>query len=142
MEGVGGQPQLVSERALSKLFELFADEIDCVLLNACYSAVQARGIAQHIGSVVGMSKAIGDRAAIEYAVSFYDALGGGRDFEFAHRLGCNAIELMGIDEALVPVLVQKGDGLLSSSAADTAGERLGEGCSVPQNWGTLTLEAL
>ncbi|MGB3613038.1 MAG: CHAT domain-containing protein, partial [Elainellaceae cyanobacterium] len=46
MEGAKGRPQMVSEKALSKLFELFADNIDCVLLNACYSVVQARGIAQ------------------------------------------------------------------------------------------------
>lgn len=109
MEGVRGRPQPVSEGALAKLFALFADQVDCVLLNACYSAVQARGIAKHIGSVVGMSQAIGDRAAIEYAVSFYDAVGGGRDFEFAHKLGCSAIELMGIDEALTPVLLQRGN---------------------------------
>ena len=44
------------------------------MLNGCYSQVQAEAIAQHIPSVIGMSQAIGDRAAIELAVGFYDAL--------------------------------------------------------------------
>ncbi len=108
LENQVGQAELVSAEALADLFELFADQVECVLLNACYSVVQAKAIAQHIGSVIGMSESIGDRAAIEYAVSFYDALGAGREVEFAHKLGCNAIKLMGIEEELTPLLVQPG----------------------------------
>jgi hypothetical protein len=65
-----GQPHLVSTEAITTLFSLFADEIECVLLNACYSATQADAIAEHIPFVVGMKKAIGDRAAIEFAIGF------------------------------------------------------------------------
>lgn len=32
-----------------------------------------------------MSQAIGDRAAIEFTVGFYDALGAGRSFEDAYK---------------------------------------------------------
>jgi hypothetical protein len=35
-----GQPKLVTGEALAKLFSLFADQIDCILLNGCYSQVQ------------------------------------------------------------------------------------------------------
>ncbi len=72
-----GHEKLVGTKALAELFELFADKLECVVLNACYSEVQARAIAQHIPYVVGMNKAIGDRAAIDFAVGFYDALGAG-----------------------------------------------------------------
>ena len=106
LEGSNGTPQTVSGDALADLFELFADQVECVVLNACYSEHQAQGIAQHVPSVVGMNQAIGDIAAIEYAVSFYDALGAGRPVEFAHKLGCNAIKLMGIKGDLTPVLVE------------------------------------
>lgn len=106
LENQLGRAELVSADALADLFGLFAEQMECVLLNACYSVVQARAIAQHIGSVIGMDKAIGGRAAIEYAVSFYDALGAGRGVEFAHKLGCNSIKLMGIGEELTPVLLQ------------------------------------
>ena len=54
-----------------------------------------------------MSKAIGDRAAIEFAVGFYDALGAGKSVEFAHKFGCAAIRLAGISEQLTPILKKK-----------------------------------
>ncbi|MGP1385368.1 MAG: CHAT domain-containing protein [Thainema sp.] len=102
-----GQPQLVSGAAIAALFALFSDQIECVVLNACYSAVQAKAIAQHIPYVVGMKRAISDKAAIEFAVAFYDALLAAREVEFAYRLGCSAIQMAGIPEYLTPILEQK-----------------------------------
>jgi hypothetical protein len=99
-----GLTKLVSAEALSRFFELFADKIDCVLLNACYTEAQAEAIAQHIAYVIGMKGGIGDTAAIEFAVAFYDALGAGESIEFAHKLACNAIEWTGLPEHLTPVL--------------------------------------
>ncbi len=52
-----------------------------------------------------MKKEVGDIAAIEFAVAFYDALGAGRSFEFAFRFGCNAIQLASISEHLTPQLI-------------------------------------
>jgi CHAT domain len=101
-----GNSQLVSGDALAGLFELFADGIECVVLNGCYSEVQAKAITQHIKYVIGMSKAINDKAAIEFAVGFYDALGAGRPIDFAYKLGCSAIRMAGIEEHLTPVLVK------------------------------------
>jgi hypothetical protein len=40
-----------------------------------------------------MSQAIGDKAAIEFAVGFYDALGAGKSIEFAYKLGCQLIRM-------------------------------------------------
>jgi CHAT domain len=107
LEDATGQPQLVSSQALADLFALFAGQIECVLLNACYSATQATAIAQHIPYVIGMKRAIGDQAAIEFAIGFYDAVLAGRSIEFAYKLGCNAIRMAGIPEHLTPVLKQK-----------------------------------
>jgi len=104
LEDEMGKPKFLSTEALANLFELFSDQVECVLLNACYSEVQARAIAQHIHAVIGMNQAIGDKAAIEFAVSFYDALGAGESIEFAFRLGCNAMQLAGIAEDQTPVL--------------------------------------
>ncbi len=104
-----GQMKLVSAEALAGLFALFAGKLDCILLNACYSQVQAEAIAQHINDVIGMTKAIGDKAAIEFAVGFYDALGAGKGVEFAYKLGCNTIQMAGIAEHLTPKLLTKGN---------------------------------
>nr|WP_322666293.1 CHAT domain-containing protein [Dendronalium sp. ChiSLP03b]MDZ8209037.1 CHAT domain-containing protein [Dendronalium sp. ChiSLP03b] len=102
-----GQAKLVDGEALAGLFDLFADRVECVVLNGCYSKVQAEAIAQHINYVIGMKKAIGDRSAIEFAVGFYDALGAGKSVEFAYKFGCAAIRLAGVPEQLTPILKKK-----------------------------------
>ena len=102
-----GQAKLVSGAALAGLFRLFAEQVECVVLNRCYSQPQAQAIAAHIPYVIGMSQAIGDRAAIEFAVGFYDALGAGRSVEFAYELGCSAMQLAGMDESAIPVLIKQ-----------------------------------
>jgi len=108
LENSSGQMQLVSTESLARLFNLFKDKIECVVFNACYSEAQAEAIHQHIDCVVGMNKAIGDRAAIEFAVGFYDALGAGKSYEVAYDFGCSAIDLEGISESATPVrLIRK-----------------------------------
>ncbi|WP_086757571.1 CHAT domain-containing protein [Nostoc sp. 106C] len=101
-----GREKFVDAEGLAGLFELFTDQVDCVVLNACYSRVQAEAIAQHINYVIGMSKQIGDRAAIEFAVAFYDAIAAGKPVEFAYKYACNAIRLIGILEQLTPILIK------------------------------------
>ena len=105
-----GNTKLVSGEALAGLFELFADRVNCVVLNGCYSEVQARAIAQHIPYVVGTNQDIGHEAAKLFAVSFYDALGAGRPIEFAYKLGCAAIRIESVTEYLAPVLLKQAAG--------------------------------
>lgn len=102
-ENESGQAKKVSSAALSRLFRLYPG-VECVLLNACYSETQATAIGQHINYVVGMTQAIGDRAAIEFSVGFYDALGYGRPITEAYEFGLAAIDLEGLDETATPVL--------------------------------------
>ncbi|KYC35890.1 hypothetical protein WA1_48630 [Scytonema hofmannii PCC 7110] len=102
-----GQAKLVDALALARLFKLFGNRVKCVVLNACYSEIQAKAIAQHIDYVIGMRQAVGDKAAIEFAVGFYDALGAGESIEFAYELGCTLIQIQGIAEELTPKLLDK-----------------------------------
>lgn len=108
-----GQVKFVDAEALAGLFKLFAKQVECVILNACYSEVQADAIARHINYVIGMNQPIGDKAAIEFAVGFYNALGAGRIVEEAYEFGCNAIQMAGISEYQTPVL-RKSPNLTSS----------------------------
>lgn len=110
-----GQEKLVSSEALANLFKLFSKRVECVVLNACYSESQAKAIVQYVDYVIGMSQAIGDRAAIEFSVGFYAALGAGESIEFAYEIGCNAIDLEGIPEQLIPVLYKKDNLLILDS---------------------------
>lgn len=106
-EDESGYAKPVDGDVLAGFFELFADKVKCVVLNACYSQVQAEAIAQHIDYVVGMKYDITDKAAINFAVAFYDALGAGQPIDFAYRLGCNAMQWLGLSENDAPVLLQK-----------------------------------
>ena len=57
------------------LFKALGNKIDLVFLNACYSEKQAKAIAQHVNCVIGMSNAVSDTTAIEFASMFYFSLG-------------------------------------------------------------------
>lgn len=104
LENDVGKAQLVSTQVLANLFKRFADRgLECVVLNSCYSEVQANAIAEHINFVVGMNSVIGDDAAIRFAVGFYDELGAGYPYKDAYHGGCDAIALQGIPEEHTPV---------------------------------------
>ncbi|BAZ51865.1 hypothetical protein NIES4103_45240 [Nostoc sp. NIES-4103] len=106
-ENALGEIKPVAPQALSQLFKLVSDQVNCVVLNACYSDLQAQAIAEHISFVIGMNKAIGDQAAITFAVGFYKALCAGEPTERAFQFGCVELQLESIPEELTPVLRQK-----------------------------------
>ncbi|MGF1937591.1 MAG: SIR2 family protein [Nostoc sp. ChiQUE02] len=100
-ENEAGQSQLVSAEALVKLFEKFRNEVQCVLLNACYSEFQAEAINEYINYVIGIKNQIEDTAAIKFAVGFYGALIAGRTYKDACDFGCIALDLEGISDDLI-----------------------------------------
>ncbi|EAW38987.1 CHAT domain-containing protein [Lyngbya sp. PCC 8106] len=102
LEDNSGRSVLVSEDALARLFQAFQTEVECVLLNACYSEIQAKAIHQHIDCVVGMNQAIGDEAAIKFAVGFYRALGAGEPYNNCFESGRTLIDLNAISEVDKP----------------------------------------
>jgi hypothetical protein len=105
LEDPAGLGQTVSPLALSGLFRTLKGEIRCVVLNACYSDMQALAIAEHIECVVGMSRAIGDRAAIQFAEAFYRGLSYGKDVQSAFELGTGQVDLEGLGEEDTPRLL-------------------------------------
>jgi hypothetical protein len=102
-----GETHPVQPDALAALFEQFADQVNCVVLNACYSEIQANAIAKHIDYIVGMNQDIDDQAAIAFSIGFYQALGAGHAVEKAYQLGCVQIRLQDVPEHLTPVLAKK-----------------------------------
>lgn len=101
-----GQAHLVEAKTLADFFNLFKDSVECVVLNACYSEIQARAIAEHIPYVIGMPKEISDNAAIEFAVAFYDAIGAGRSYEFAYNVAYNALQWANLPDSIKPTLIK------------------------------------
>jgi len=81
--------------ALRDLFGILGNDVRCVVLNACLSDDQAFAIARHIPCVVGMSGAVLDDVAIEFAASFYRAIADGASVATSLRLGRNRPTLGG-----------------------------------------------
>ncbi|NJL40513.1 MAG: CHAT domain-containing protein [Leptolyngbyaceae cyanobacterium SM1_4_3] len=106
LEDETGHPLFVEAIQLAGWFEVLAGEgVECVLLNACYSKEQAEAICQYVPYVIGMNQSITDKAAIDFAVGFYDALGSGKDIEFAFKLGRSQLVRFGEHE--IPILLKK-----------------------------------
>ena len=101
LENDSGQHHLVSTEALADLFRHFSNQIECVLLNACYTKVQAEEIVKYINFVIGMRQPILDRSAIAFSEGFYGALGAGESIAKAYDFGCNRIHLE-LGESLSP----------------------------------------
>lgn len=116
-EDDNGKAVCVSANILASFFELFQNTLECVVLNACYSEIQAREISKHINYVIGMNESIGDNIAIEFSVAFYDAVYANNTYDFAHKLACNAIKWIDAPQNLAPVFI-------SSKASNQKEKRL------------------
>jgi hypothetical protein len=100
-----GMSAVVDPAALDALFSALKDDIRLVLLNSCYSLVQAAAISRTIDFVVGMNTTVGDRAAIVFAGAFYRALGFGRSVQQSFEQARVSVMLHGIPEHQTPVLL-------------------------------------
>lgn len=104
-ENDDGNTHAANTAPLTKLFHHFKDTLKCVVLNACYSEVQATEICKQIDYVVGMSRGIGDEPAIKFAVAFYDAVFAATTFRQAFDIACTSIDLNNLPDHDVPVLL-------------------------------------
>lgn len=102
-----GSPKSVSSDALKALFKTLRDNIQVVILNACYSKIQAESIAEIIDCVIGMNATIADQAAIVFAASFYRAIGFGRSVQEAFEQGKVALLFEGKHGEGIPELLYR-----------------------------------
>jgi hypothetical protein len=99
-----GEVQPVNPEALGKLFELISNDLECVVLNACYSNIQANKITEYVNCVIGIDDSLTDNVAIAFSVGFYKALGAGRTIEDAYKFGVIESNLIGIPPSHTPIL--------------------------------------
>jgi hypothetical protein len=76
------EAEIIPTSILDNYFGTFNNKIDCVFLNACYSAKQAATISRHVGYVVGMNYPIGDETAILFSESFYRGIFNDNDLDY------------------------------------------------------------
>lgn len=79
------QTQLMPLPALQRLFKPLKGIVQIIVLNACYSAEQAKALSEFGPYVVGHNMSIEDPAAISFSRGFYNGLGEGKSFEEAYN---------------------------------------------------------
>lgn len=111
--GSDGTSVPIPAPTLARVFKQLRDRIKCVVLNACYSEIQAKAIAESIPCVVGMSRAVPDATAIAFAAGFYEALAFGKSIAEAFELGQIQVELSAViaptTSAIPQLIVRPGE---------------------------------
>jgi nucleoside phosphorylase len=103
-EGLDGGPQLVSTAAIQETFGAAGSSVKLVVLNACYSELQAEALLAHVGCVVGMGGSVNDDAARSFAIGFYGGLGERESVAAAYKQGRAAISLEALRDSDRPQL--------------------------------------
>lgn len=118
-----GKTKIIPPDALASLFNLVSEHVKCVVINACFSEVQARAISQFVPTVIGTKKEISDSAAIKFSTGFYTALEPDltqQSFLKAFNSGCIAISFENLPEELTPIKIEGSPEVRFSSEVDTA----------------------
>lgn len=103
------ESQVMSERALKRLFKQHKKNTKLVLLNACYSEPIAETLSNLGIYVIGMNDAAADLAAIDFAQGLYIGLGEGKNVETAFDDAMIVIETKHPNFADLPKVWYKGE---------------------------------
>lgn len=106
LEDERGEPHQIPPEALAELLKGYKS-IECVILNACYAVSQGALIASGNIYTIAMEDKLDDQAAIEFSRGFYDAIGAGKDYAFAHQQGCINVKLTHPDALFRSVFLPK-----------------------------------
>lgn len=106
LEDEYGESHRIPQEALAELLGE-SPEIECVILNACYSSVQAALMSPTVPHLIAMQERLADNAAIEFSRGFYDAVGAGKNYAAAFRQGRINVKLTHPDALFPPILITK-----------------------------------
>jgi hypothetical protein len=107
LEDDDGKTKVVAATDLAELVGILKDNLRVVVLNSCYSALQASGITEEIDCAIGMNDKVGDQSAIIFAATFYESLAFGRSVDEAFRLGVVDLKTEGTESADIPTLLTR-----------------------------------
>jgi len=132
LEDDDGKTRVVAAADLAELLGILKDNLRVVVLNACYSGLQASGITQAIDCAIGMNDKVGDQSAIIFSATFYESLAFGRSVEEAFRLGVADLKTEGTGSGDIPTLLKK-QGVDLAKVYLTAGEEASAAAAQPSN---------
>jgi hypothetical protein len=94
LEDEYGKSNVVPPDVLADMFAAHSPPVQCVVLNACYSAAQGALIARAVPFTIAVAGLLNDAAAKEFSRGFYDAIGAGKPYDFAYGEGCRAADMV------------------------------------------------
>jgi hypothetical protein len=103
-QGPDERPHMVTAEALQQTFGAVGSSVKLVVLNACYSDIQADALCAHVDCVIGMTGSIRDDAARTFAIGFYGGLGERESVVAAYKQGAAAIGLEALHDGDRPQL--------------------------------------
>jgi hypothetical protein len=106
-ENERGEVVIVNQEAIGRVFAQLSKRVRCVILNACYSAKQAKAILKHVEYVISMRREIGDKAAVAFSSGFYQGLGAGLSVEKSFEIGISAVQFGPTNQHLIPELLKR-----------------------------------
>jgi hypothetical protein len=109
--GADGRSKPVHPSHLAEVFRVLKGDVRVVVLNACYSAAQARGIVESIDCAVGIKGEIGDEASIAFSAEFYQALAYGQSVQQSYDLGMARLCSEGIAAPAARVTLDRREGV-------------------------------
>ena len=81
-----------------QLMREFSDDLELVVLNACFSEVIAERLPPDIPSSIGMNGEIDDDAAIDFSRTLYSSLAAGEEIPRAFALARNRLRSHGVED--------------------------------------------
>ncbi|KAL8818269.1 MAG: hypothetical protein Q9223_003060 [Gallowayella weberi] len=113
-DGSGDDSPIELSRLVDVMKQGAANNLRCVLLNACATAEQSSCIANEVGTVIAMKDAVGDDAAITFTQVFYNALAAGHTVDNAFAWARPEVKLLHKD-SIYPQIIKGGTSSNSSS---------------------------
>ncbi len=107
LEDSQGKSRTVTPEALLAVFQAIPDNLHLAVFNACDSLPLAKAAVQILDLAIGMTRPIGDEAAIAFAGALYQGVGFGRTAQESFDLGLAALQMEGIPEDSTPRLIVK-----------------------------------
>ncbi len=108
------RPFFLKNESLEKLIDILSPDLECIVLNSCYSEGQALRLTEKINAVIGMGDTIEDEVAILFSKGFYKGVSKEFDYSKCYELGKQMINTFNYEESEIPILYLKNANISNS----------------------------
>ena len=94
----------------------YGDDLDCVIMAACYSLNEIESFSPQIGHTIGMSRQVLNTDAMEFTQTFYNTLFSGRTINESYQIAVDGINLGLVEDSDVFRIISNADVIQASGA--------------------------